>query len=132
MIIENTRHMINSSLQTPFFIPIAVERAITKVECADGIPPLQSILEKLKCPFAACTEPFTSIATARAVNGTASVYSYAYVWSISNIDYRTSRIVYSREPEGAITVAVSFLFFPMSAFPRGDSLLIFHSRIFAS
>jgi hypothetical protein len=53
MMIENTREIMNKSLQIPFFIPIAVARAITKVECAEGIPQLPSILEKLNRPFMA-------------------------------------------------------------------------------
>jgi len=37
---------MNSSLQGPYLSHMAVANAITKVECADGIPPLPNILAK--------------------------------------------------------------------------------------
>ena len=135
MMIEKTRHIRNISLQGPYLIPIEVASAITKVEWADGIPPEPSIFEKLNLHFAACTTPFTTIATRSAINGIRSVYEYRYVWNCSNINrecYRDSTMVYSFCHAGETTVIVSPTFLPTIALPIGDSLLILPSRILAS
>jgi hypothetical protein len=53
MMIEKTRQIINSSLHGQFLIPIEVASDTTKVEWAEGIPPLQSIPEILNLHFKA-------------------------------------------------------------------------------
>ncbi len=135
MMMEKTRQIMKLSLQTPYFIPIDVARAITKVEWAEGMPPLPNIFPIVKCHLSLWTSHFTMIAKSRAKKGTAIVYSRRYVWkslSIIRKNYWTAITRYSRLPDGAVIVAVSPVFFPISDRPRGDSLEILFSNIFAS
>lgn len=132
MMIETTRHIANSSLQAPYLSPIAVESAMTKVECADGIPPLPNILANENRHFRAWTSHLTIIATTSDINGMMIVWVSRNVWMIENIYYATRIIEYSVFPEGTTTLTVSPVFLPMRDLPIGDSLLILLSRIDAS
>lgn len=133
MMIENTRVMRKKSLNAPYFIPIEVASDTTKVECAEGIPPLPNILFIVNLPLSACIHHFMIIAKRSAKKGTARVYSLKYKWRIEIfIYYFTSIILYSLTPPGDVTFAVSPVFFPMSDRPIGDSFDILFSKIFAS
>jgi hypothetical protein len=92
MMIDITRQIMNSSLQGPCLSPIEVARAITNVECADGIPPLPNIRANENLPLSAWTSHLTIMATSSDNTGIIIVWFSRNVWNVTNIDYTTLRI----------------------------------------
>ncbi len=95
---ENTRQMANTSLHTPFFIPIAVARETTKVECADGIPPLQNMRAKLNRQSIPWISHLRTIATISAMKGINMICSWRYSPKICIFFYWKIKRIQSYNP----------------------------------